>query len=87
VAYAIGEREPLSILVDTFGTGRIPDVSIVELVAKEFDLTPHGIIDKLQLRRPIYRQTAAYGHFGRSDSSLPWELTDMADTLRKKAGY
>lgn len=86
VAYAIGEREPLSVLVDTFGTARISNSKIMELVAKEFDLTPQGIIDKLCLRRPIYRQTAAYGHFGRTDSDLPWECTDMAELLRKKAG-
>lgn len=86
IAYAIGERQPMSVLVDTFGTGRIPNKRIAELITKYFDLTPQGIIDKLDLRRPIYRQTAAYGHFGRTDLDVSWEDIDMAETLRKEAG-
>ncbi|HTE18105.1 MAG TPA: methionine adenosyltransferase [Armatimonadota bacterium] len=83
VAYAIGEREPLSVLVDTFGTGKVPDSRLEELVRKYFDLTPGGIISHLNLRRPVYRQTAAYGHFGRTDLDVSWEATDMAETLKK----
>lgn len=86
VAYAIGERQPMSILLETFGTGVIPDRQIVDLVTKYFDLSPMGIINKLELRRPIYRQTAAYGHFGRTDLNVSWEDTDMAETLKKEAG-
>jgi len=86
VAYAIGEKQPLSILAYTLGTGKIPDKRIVELITKYFDLSPQGIINKLDLRRPIYRQTAVYGHFGRVDLNVAWEDTDMAETLRKEAG-
>jgi len=86
IAYAIGERHPLSINATTFGTGKVPDERIVELVTKYFDLTPAGIMYKLDLRRPIYRQVAVYGHFGRTDLNVPWEDTDMAETLRKEAG-
>ena len=86
LAYAIGIAEPVSILVDTFGTGVIDDEKIAELVRKNFELTPGGIIRALDLRRPIYRQTAAYGHFGRTDVDLPWEHTDKAETLREQAG-
>ncbi|MDO8588829.1 MAG: methionine adenosyltransferase [Armatimonadota bacterium] len=86
IAYAIGERNPMGVAVDTFGTGKIPEEKIVDLVLKYFDLTPHGIIAKLQLQQPIYRQTAAYGHFGRTDLDVPWEDTDMASTLKKEAG-
>ncbi len=86
LAYAIGIAEPVSILVDTFGTGAIDDEKIAELVRKNFELTPGGIIKALDLRRPIYRQTAAYGHFGRTDIDLPWEHTDKAETLRAQAG-
>jgi len=86
LAYAIGIAEPVSILVDTFGTGVIDDEKIAELVRKNFELTPGGIIKALDLRRPIYRQTAAYGHFGRTDIDLPWEHTDKAETLREQAG-
>jgi len=86
IAYAIGERQPLSILAETFGTSKIPESRIVELITKYFDLTPQGIINQLQLRKPIYRQTAAYGHFGRTDLNVAWEETDMAETLRKEAG-
>ena len=86
LAYAIGVAKPVSILVDTFGTGKIADEKIAELVEKNFDLRPAAIIRDLDLRRPIYRQTAAYGHFGRTDIDLPWEHTDKAETLRKQAG-
>ena len=86
LAYAIGIAEPVSILVDTFGTGAIDDEKIAELVRKNFELTPGGIIKALDLRRPIYRQTAAYGHFGRTDIDLPWEHTDKAESLRAQAG-
>jgi S-adenosylmethionine synthetase len=86
LAYAIGVAHPVSILVETFGTGRIDEETIIELVKKNFDLRPAGIIKNLDLRRPIYRQTAAYGHFGRTDLDLPWEKTDKADTLREQAG-
>ena len=86
LAYAIGVARPVSVFVDTFGTGKIPEEKIVELVHDNFELRPAGIIDMLQLRRPIYRQTAAYGHFGRTDVDLPWEHTDKAEALRKQAG-
>lgn len=85
LAYAIGVAHPVSILVDTFGTGAIPDERLVELVERNFDLRPAAIIKKLDLRRPIYRQVAAYGHFGRSDLDLPWEKTDMAAALAEQA--
>lgn len=86
VAYAIGVSHPLSINVETFGTGRIPDEDIARLINENFDLRPGAIIHNLQLRRPLYRQTAAYGHFGRDDLNLPWEKTDKADLLRQAAG-
>lgn len=86
VAYAIGIAHPLSINVETFGTGRIPDDEITKLVEREFDLRPGAIIRDLDLRRPIYRQTAAYGHFGRDDIQLPWENIDKAAALKKAAG-
>lgn len=86
LAYAIGVAHPVSILVETFGTGKISEDKIGELVEKNFDLRPAGIIKSLDLRRPIYRQTAAYGHFGRIDLNLPWERTDKADALRQQAG-
>lgn len=85
IAYAIGVAEPVSILVDTFGTGRIPDNEIEKIVRKNFDLTPKAIIKKLNLRRPVFLKTAAYGHFGRSGPGFTWENTDMADKLRKAA--
>jgi len=85
VAYAIGKREPMSVMVETFGTAAVPEEQLEELVVKYFDLTPHGIITKLNLRRPIYKQTAAYGHFGRTDLNVPWEDTDMAETLKQEA--
>lgn len=86
LAYAIGIAEPVSILVDTFGTGVIDDEKIAELVKQNFVFTPGGIIKALDLRRPIYRQTAAYGHFGRTDIDLPWEHTDKVDALKEQAG-
>lgn len=86
VAYAIGKAEPMGIMVDTWRTNAIPEDKIAELILKYFDLTPRGIIKKLDLRRPIYKQTAAYGHFGRTDLDVPWEETDMVDLLKKEAG-
>ena len=86
LAYAIGVAKPVSILVDTFGTGKLADEEIALLVEKNFDLRPAAIIRDLDLRRPIYRQTAAYGHFGRTDVDLPWEHTDKAEALRQQAG-
>ncbi len=83
LAYAIGVAEPVSIMVDTFGTNSEPDERILELIRKHFDLTPAGIIDRLQLRRPVYRKTAAYGHFGREDYDFSWERLDMIDLLKK----
>lgn len=85
LAYAIGIAKPVSVLVETFGTGKIPEDKIVELVNKHFDLRPAVIIKELDLRRPIYRQVAAYGHFGRTDIDLPWEKTDKAELLRQDA--
>lgn len=86
LAYAIGVAKPVSIMIDTFGTGKIADDKIAELVEKNFDLRPAAIIRDLDLRRPIYRQVAAYGHFGRTDIDLPWEHTDKAETLKEQAG-
>jgi len=85
LAYAIGVAEPVSVLVDTFGTGKISETTLEELVRKNFQLTPKGIIESLKLRRPIYRKTAAYGHFGRKDPDFTWEATDKAATLREQA--
>jgi S-adenosylmethionine synthetase len=81
LSYAIGVAQPTSIMVDTFGTGKLDNQTLVEIVRKEFDLRPAGIIQMLDLRRPIYRGTAAYGHFGRTDLDLPWEKTDKAEIL------
>ncbi len=86
LAYAIGVPEPVSILVDTFRTGKIEESRIVSLIRKSFDLTPKGIIEHLDLRRPIYKKTAAYGHFGKTDPDFTWERTDKAATLKKEAG-
>ena len=83
-AYAIGVAEPVSLFVETYGTGIIPDAEIARLVREKFDLTPAGIIKTLDLRRPIYRQVAAYGHMGRTDIDLPWERTDRAEDLKVK---
>ncbi len=86
LAYAIGVARPLAINIQTFGTGRVPDDRLVNLVDQTFDLRPGAIIRNLELRQPIYRQTAAYGHFGRDDLDLPWERTDRVDELRASAG-
>ena len=85
LAYAIGVAEPVSVLVDTGGTGRVGESDLSNLVREHFKLTPHGIIETLKLRRPIYRQTAAYGHFGRDEEGFSWELTDRAQELREAA--
>ena len=85
LAYAIGVAHPVSLLVDTQGTGVFSDEKLAQIVEKLFDLRPAGIIDMLNLRRPIYRQTAAFGHFGRTDIDLPWERVDKADALRAAA--
>ncbi|HEY4740783.1 MAG TPA: methionine adenosyltransferase [Candidatus Acidoferrales bacterium] len=84
LAYAIGVAEPVSVMVDTFGTGVIPDSQITEIVRANFSLTPKGIIEALDLRRPIYLQTAAYGHFGRNEPGFTWERTDKADKIRNE---
>jgi S-adenosylmethionine synthetase len=86
VSYAIGVAEPTSISVNTFGTGKISDELIVNLVRDVFDLRPRGIIEMLDLKRPIYRATAAYGHFGREDANFTWERTDKIDALKSGAG-
>jgi S-adenosylmethionine synthetase len=86
VSYAIGVARPLSLAVETYGTGTVPDETIVELIGQHFDFRPAAIIQELDLRRPIYRATAAYGHFGRDDIDAPWERTDKAELLRKEAG-
>jgi S-adenosylmethionine synthetase len=86
LAYAIGVADPVSVLVETFGTGAVDSATLQQLVRENFRLTPKGIIESLNLRRPIYRKTAAYGHFGRSDPDFTWEATDKAQTLREAAG-
>jgi S-adenosylmethionine synthetase len=86
LAYAIGVAEPVSVTVNTFNTGVIPDTRFTELVLENFALTPRGIIDSLKLRRPIYRKTAAFGHFGRNEETFSWEATDKADALKDQAG-
>ena len=83
LSYAIGVAQPTSIMVDTFGTGKLADEKLVEIVRENFDLRPAGIIKMLDLRRPIYRPTAAYGHFGRNDLDLPWEALDKVEALKK----
>jgi S-adenosylmethionine synthetase len=85
LAYAIGVAEPVSVMVDTFGTATIPEERITQLVRENFSLTPKGIIETLDLRRPVYNATAAYGHFGRTGPGFTWERTDRADALRKAA--
>ena len=82
LAYAIGVAQPVSIAVDTFGTNHVPEDKIIEVIRKEFRLTPKGIIETLNLRRPIYQQTAAYGHFGRTDIELPWEQLNKVEELK-----
>ena len=86
LAYAIGVAEPVSVLIETFGTAKLDEARISELVREHFQLTPKGIIETLDLRRPIYRQTAAFGHFGRSEPEISWERTDKADALKSAAG-
>ena len=86
LAYAIGVAEPVSVLIDTFGTGKISEAKLTELVRKNFSLNPKGIIESLNLRRPIYQKTAAYGHFGRTEPEFTWEATDKAATLAEQAG-
>ena len=86
LAYAIGVAEPVSVMLETFGTATIAVEQIIELIRAFFPLTPRGIIEALNLRRPIYRQTAAYGHFGRSEPEFTWERTDKAEAFRKEAG-
>ena len=83
LSYAIGVASPTSVMVDTFGTGKLSDEKLIEIIRENFDLRPAGIIQMLNLRQPIYKQTAAYGHFGRNDLSLPWEKLDKTDTLKK----
>ena len=85
LAYAIGVAEPVSVLVDTFGTGKLDEDKLEALVRENFQLTPKGIIESLKLRRPIYKKTAAYGHFGRKDPDFTWEATDKAAKLREQA--
>ncbi len=86
LAYAIGVAEPVSVMVDTKGTGRISENALANLVRDNFDLTPRGIIQELNLRRPIYQATASYGHFGRDENGFTWEKSDKAETLRNAAG-
>ena len=83
LAYAIGVADPVSVLVETFGTARVDESKLADLVREHFNLTPKGIIETLNLRRPIYKKTAAYGHFGRTEDSFTWEKTDKAEDLRK----
>jgi len=85
LAYAIGVAEPVSVMINTFGTGKVSDSRIVKMVREEFDLTPAGIIEHLKLRRPIYKHTASYGHFGRAEEGFTWEEIDRADSLKKRA--
>ncbi len=86
LAYAIGVAEPVSVYVDTFGTGKVEQSKMVELVREHFQMTPRGIMETLQLRRPIFKKTAAYGHFGRTEPEFSWERTDKAEALRAAAG-
>jgi S-adenosylmethionine synthetase len=86
LAYAIGVAEPVSVMVDTFGTANIPEEKITSLICENFSLNPKGIIEALDLRKPVYKSTAAYGHFGRTGPGFTWEKTDRADALRKTAG-
>jgi S-adenosylmethionine synthetase len=86
LAYAIGIPDPVSVMVDTDGTGRVDEDTITDLIRSHFKLTPRAIIDALDLRRPIFRKTATYGHFGREDADFTWEVTDQADELRRAVG-
>jgi S-adenosylmethionine synthetase len=85
LAYAIGVAEPVSVMVNTFGTGKVEDQRIAELIRENFSLTPGGMIEHLNLRRPIYRKTAAFGHFGRTEDTFTWEATNKAGVLREAA--
>jgi S-adenosylmethionine synthetase len=85
LAYAIGVAEPVSVMVNTFGTGKIEETRMVELIRAQFPLTPKGMIDHLKLRRPIYRKTAAFGHFGRTEETFSWEAADKAEALKEAA--
>jgi S-adenosylmethionine synthetase len=85
LAYAIGVAEPVSVMVNTFGTGKVEDQRIAELIRENFSLTPAGMIEHLNLRRPIYRKTAAFGHFGRTEDTFTWEATDKVEVLREAA--
>jgi S-adenosylmethionine synthetase len=85
LAYAIGVAEPVSIMVDTFGTGKVDQQHLVDLVRQNFKLTPKGMIETLKLRRPVYRKTSYYGHFGRTEETFTWELTDKAEALKEGA--
>ncbi len=87
VSYAIGVAEPTSIAIDTFGTGKLPEADLIQLVREHFDLRPKGIVQMLDLMRPVYKKSAAYGHFGREEDGFTWEVTDKADVLRKAAGF
>ena len=87
MAYAIGVAEPVSVLVDTIGTGKLDETELEALVRKNFSLTPKGIIEGLNLRRPIFKKTAAYGHFGRSGADFTWEATDKAEALAEQAAH
>ena len=86
IAYAIGEKEPVSVMIDTSGTGKVSDEKLTSIVRDMFDLTPQGIIERLDLKRPIYRKTAAYGHFGREEAEFSWELCDCVDELKSRQG-
>jgi len=86
LAYAIGVADPVSVYVDTFGTGRIEQEKLVDIVRENFQMTPRGIMESLRLRRPIFKKTAAYGHFGRTEPEFTWEATDKVDALRAAAG-
>jgi S-adenosylmethionine synthetase len=86
IAYSIGVAQPVSVMIDLMGTGNIPKVRVQEIVNDVFDLRPAAIIEYLDLLRPIYRKTAAYGHFGRNEPEFTWEQTNMVDTLKEKAG-
>jgi S-adenosylmethionine synthetase len=86
VAYAIGVADPVSIMLDTYGTGKVPTARLEQMVRRHFDFTPAGIIKHLNLRRPIYKATAAFGHFGRSEPTFSWERTDRVKDLRDDAG-
>ena len=87
VSYAIGVAEPTSISVETFGTGKVTEEKMTKLIRENFDLRPYGLVNMLDLIRPIYQQTAAYGHFGRNDIDLPWEKTDRVNDLKASAGF